>query len=187
MTKSTIWAATAICVLALAGCGEKGTGDGGKDAAPAAAGKADWNAADACSILDKAVVGEALKQEAGETLLGLVHQADSVTASTSECTYTGKDGATVARLMTRWSPINDNTAETIASTKAATVSALKAFSDTPVEDIAGLGKAAFFVPGIDQLTVFLDDARMIALTLDKVPDGASGKDIAVALAKKAGA
>ena len=75
----------------------------------------------------------------------------------------------------------------IASTKAATVSALKAFSDKPVEDIAGLGKAAFFVPGIDQLTVFIDDARMITLSLDKVPDGASGKDIALALAKKAGA
>ena len=187
MMKRTIWAAAAAGVLALAGCGEKGAESGGTGAASSAAGKTDWNAADACSILDKAAVGEALKQNAGETLLGLVHEADSVTASTSECTYTGNEGVTVARLMTRWSPINDNTAETIASTKAATVSALKAFSDKPVEDIAGLGKAAFFVPGIDQLTVFIDDARMITLSLDKVPDGASGKDIALALAKKAGA
>lgn len=184
MTKSALWTA-AICALALSGCGEKAAETSGKDATEASA-TPNWNAADACSILDKTTVGQALKQDIAETQLSLAHEADAATAATSECTYLGQDGASVARLMTRWSPIADNTPEAIASTKAATASAVKAFSDKPVEDIPGLGKAAFFVPGINQLNVFFDDARMAMITVEKVPDGASGKDIAIALAKQAG-
>ena len=57
----------------------------------------------------------------------------------------------------------------------------------PLKDIPGLGKAAFPAPTISQLNVFIDDARMIMVTVEKVPDGVQGKDLAVALAKKAGA
>lgn len=171
--------------LVLVGCGSKG---GETDKAAEAAGVADgWKATDACSVLDKAVVAEALKQPAGETMLGLVNEAGTATAATSECTYTGADGATVAQLMTRRSPIADNTPETIAAARSAGQAAMKAFSDKPFEDVPGLGKAAFFAPGIDQLTVFIDDSRMITVTVRKVPEGASGKDLAIALAKKAGA
>lgn len=69
----------------------------------------------------------------------------------------------------------------------AAASALKAFTDKKIEDVPGLGKVAFLVPGVDSLTVFIDDARMITVTVQKVPAGGSGKDIAIALAKKAGA
>ena len=146
-----------------------------------------WNAADACSIVDKAAVAEILGREIASTQLSLVHEADGANAATSECAYLGTDGASVARLMTRWSPINDNTTEAIAMARSTTEASMKAFSSVPLEDIPGLGKAAFLAPTISQLNVFIDDARMIMVTVEKVPDGAQGKDLAVAMAKKAGA
>lgn len=146
-----------------------------------------WNAADACSILDKAAVAEILGGEIASTQLSLVHEADGANAATSECAYLGADGASVARLMTRWSPIKDNTTEAIAMARSTTEASMKAFSSVPLEDIPGLGKAAFLAPTISQLNVFIDDARMIMVTVEKVPDGAQGKDLAVAMAKKGGA
>ncbi|MEJ5976829.1 hypothetical protein WG901_09305 [Novosphingobium sp. PS1R-30] len=176
--------------LALAACGSANEAPADK---PAASGgqatsggvPANWKATDACSILDKATVAEILKRDVSETGLSLVHEPGTAEAGTSECTYSGPDG-NVASLSARWSPINDNTAETIAAARSTSEATLKAFGKT-LEDVPGLGKAAFFAPGIDQLTVFIDDARMIVVTAQKVPDGAAGKDVAIALAKKAGA
>lgn len=145
-----------------------------------------WNAADACSVLDKAAVAEILGREIASSQVSLVHEADGSNAATSECAYLGADGASVARLMTRWSPINDNTPDAIAAARSTTEASLKAFNSAPLEDVAGLGKAAFLAPAISQLNVFLDDARMIVVTVEKVPDGASGKDLAIAMARKAG-
>lgn len=175
-------------ICALAGCGSGGDKAGGSTAEKPTEGggmPANWKATDACSILDKAAVAEVLKREVGETSLALVHEPGTADAGTSECTYAGPDG-NVASLMARWSPINDQTAETIAAARSTAAAAMKAFGKTP-EDVPGLGKGAFFAPGIDQLTVFIDDARMIVVTAQKVPDGVSGKDAAIALAKKAGA
>ena len=146
-----------------------------------------WNAADACSILDKAAVATILGREIPSTQLSLVHEAGASDAATSECTYIGADGGSVARLMTRWSPINDNTTESIAMARSSTAATMKAFSSVPLEDVPGLGKAAFLAPNVSQLNVFIDEARMIIVTIEKVPDGAQGKDVAVAMAKKAGA
>ncbi|AZI36632.1 hypothetical protein [Caenibius tardaugens] len=175
--------------VALAGCGETSNTESGgaQSSAKSGAAAAGWNAADACSILDKAAVGAALGQDVKETQLGLVHEAGAADAATSECSYIGADGSTLVTAMTRWSPINDNSQASFDGTRNAAASALKAFSDKQVEDIPALGKAAFIVPGIDALTVFIDDARMVTVTVQKVPDGGSGKDIAIALAKKAGA
>lgn len=188
MTSTTLKIALFCCALGLAGCGKKG--EESSAASPAAAGAAQpsgWNAADACSILGKAAVAEILKREVASTQLSLVHEADGSAAATSECAYLGADGASVARLMTRWSPIKDNTPDAIAAARSTAAATMKAFSSVPIEDIPGLGKAAFLAPPISQLNVFIDDARMIVVTAEKVPDGASGKDIAIALAKKAGA
>lgn len=179
-----------LSLLALAGCGKGGSSDGAGAAtqgAASAAGPAGWNAADACAILDKAAVAEILRQPVTEAQLSLVNEAGSATAATSQCVYVGAEGGTVATLMTRWSPINDNTPEAMATARSVAAAAIKPFSDKPLEDVPGLGKAAFLAVPISQLNVFIDDARMIVVTADKVPDGANGKDIAVALAKKAGA
>lgn len=187
--------AVVLIVAGLTGCGQKApepAAGSAPDSTPEVAAAAPattpaWNAADACSILDKAAVAEILGREIASTQLSLVHEAGSTDAATSECAYLGADGASVARLMTRWSPINDNTAESIAMARSSTAAAMKAFSSVPLEDVPGLGKAAFLAPNISQLNVFIDDARMIMVTVEKVPDGASGKDLAVAIAKKAGA
>ena len=187
--------AVLLVLAGLTGCDQKAPDN---TAAPAADTKPEaatattetpsaWNAADACSIVDKAAVAEILGREIASTQLSLVHEADGANAATSECAYLGADGASVARLMTRWSPINDNTTEAIAMARSTTEASMKAFSSVPLEDIPGLGKAAFLAPTISQLNVFIDDARMIMVTVEKVPDGAQGKDLAVAMAKKAGA
>ena len=42
------------------------------------------------------------------------------------------------------------------------------FSSVPLKDIPGLGKAAFPAPTISQLNVFIDDARMKVVTVEKV-------------------
>jgi len=174
--------------MMLAGCGSEAAKDAAApEASQAVAGPAGWNAADACAILDKAAVAGILEQEVSDAQLSLVHEAGSAEAATSQCTYLGKDGASIATLTARWSPIGDNDQASIDQARSAAASAVKAFTDKPVEDVPGLGKAAFLVPGIDSLNVFIDEARMIIVTPQKLPGSASGKDIAVALAKKAGA
>lgn len=189
MAKSTVVRFTLVsCVLALVACGQEAPNGGHSSEASANVDVSSaWNGADACSVLDKAAAAAILKQELSGTQLGLVHEADGSTAATSECTYLGADGASVARLMTRWSPISDNTPAAIAGARSTTAATMKAFSSAPLEDIPSLGKAAFFVPKINQLNVFIDDARMIIVSVEKVPVGASGKDIAVTMARKAGA
>lgn len=190
MAKYGVFAAVLVASIAgLGGCGETSDTQGGGASSSAKAGgaPAGWNAADACSVLDKAVVGATLGQEVKEAQLSLVHEAGTADAATSECRYVGADGSGLASVMTRWSPINDNNQASMDGARNAAASALKAFTDKKIEDVPGLGKVAFLVPGVDSLTVFIDDARMITVTVQKVPAGGSGKDIAIALAKKAGA
>ena len=63
MIKTTIRTVAAASVLALlTGCGGSGDANGGKEAG-APAGKPAWNAADACTLLDKGAVGAALQQD----------------------------------------------------------------------------------------------------------------------------
>lgn len=186
-------AATALfAAFALSACGSGGdpAPGGGTDAsAPVAAAAgggipANWKATDACSILDKAVVAQVLKVPVPQATVALVHEPGTADAGTSECSYLGADGAAVATLMTRWSPINDNTADAIAGAKSTMNATLKGFGKGPVEDVPGLGKAAFVASGLGQLSVYLDDARMVIVTPSKVPDGANAKDVAIELARK---
>jgi hypothetical protein len=183
MSRNAIIAAGLACIL-LSGCGSS---DKGGDAAVAAAAggmPANWKATDACSIVDKGEMGEVMKSAVTETSLAMVHEPDTSSAATSECSYILADGGR-ASVMTRWSPIDDNTAESIATTRSTMASTIKAFSDKPIEDVPNVGKAAFFVPKINQFNVFLDDARMVIITLPSAPD-ATAKDQAIALAGKAG-
>jgi hypothetical protein len=183
MSKITVIVA-GLSVLALAGC--KGGSENGQpaEASSSSGMPANWKATDACSIIDKATMGEVMKAEVTETSLGLVHEPDAATAGTSECKYTFKDGGD-ATVMTRWSPIADNTAEAISATRSVTASSMKAFSDKPIEDVSGVGKAAFLVPGINQFNVFLDESRFMVITLGGAPAN-EVKDRVIALARKAG-
>jgi len=192
-----VTSAAAAAALSLIGCQGGGTtaadnasADASSAAAPAAtaavsAMPVDWKATDACSIIDKAEMAAVMKSEVTQTALDMASEPGPGSAGTSQCTYTLADGGK-ATVMTRWSPIADNSAEAIAATRAAAASSVKAFTDRPVEDVPGVGKAAFLVPGINQFNVFLDDSRMMIITLADAPAG-EGKAMAVALAKKAGA
>ncbi|WP_144036733.1 hypothetical protein [Sphingopyxis witflariensis] len=172
----------ALGALMLAGCG-----GGAKDGAPAdgdatAVAANDWDASDACALLDKAAVGAALGQTVIETNLAFVNKAEGSNAATSECTYRLANGD-AATLMARRSPIGDNSDAAIKQTREGTAKTMAAFSDKAIEDVAGLGKAAFFVPGINQLNVFLDGDKFVILTISSAP-AANAKDMAVALVGK---
>lgn len=179
-----------LCGAALlAACGAQpptGANEGAAatETGAAAAGgmPANWQATDACTIIDKATMAEVLGTPVTGTELGLVHQPGAADAATSECTYTLADGR--ATLMTRWSPINDNVEGSINAARSAMKQVVGMMGRGKVEDIAGLGKASIWVDGVGQLQTFIDDARMVTIT---VPDGPGAKDKAIALARKAGA
>ncbi|NIJ38500.1 hypothetical protein FHR22_003211 [Sphingopyxis panaciterrae] len=182
MRKSMIFAFGAP--LALVACGgPQGDDKNEKPAAMTSGRDAGWDATDACKLLDKAVLGAVLGDAVTETSLAFVHQPTPVEAATSECTYRLKGGGT-ATLMARRSPIADNTPEAIAQARKTTESTMRAFSDKSVEDVPHLGKAAFFVPGINQMNVFLDDQRFLILTLGTAPDDRV-RDIAADLVRMA--
>jgi len=142
-----------------------------------------WDAADACKLLDKSVLGTALKDPVTETSLGLVNQASGANAATSECRYTLASGAN-ATLMTRCSPIADNTDEAIAASRKQMQSLVGALGKT-VEDVPNLGKAAFFVPGINQMNVYIDDEKFVILTISSAPNE-TARATAINLVKKIG-
>lgn len=182
------------CALVLAGCdgttaGNTTAGGATTTAETSASGSsggksppADFKATDACVLLDKAAVAEVLKTPVTAATLGLVHESSGSDAATSECTYETANGK--ASLMARWSPIADNTADAIKMARDGVAASMKAFSDKPVEDIPGVGKAAFFVPGINQLNVFIGDDKFVVIT---TPGREEGRATALALAKKLGA
>lgn len=183
--QTAIGFAGATAILLLAGCGSTGGSTTDNSAAAATndtnVATGGWDATDACALLDKATLGAALKDRVTEASLGLVHQASGAEAATSECTYLLASGGR-ASLMARNSPIADNTDGSIAAARKATQQSVSAFTDKKVEDVPGLGKAAFFVPGINQLNVFLDERKFVILTISGAPN-ATAKETAVALAR----
>lgn len=186
MKKQTaIGLAGATAILLLAGCGGTGGSSTGNSGAAVAndtnVATGTWDATDACALLDKAALGAALKDQVTEANLGLVHQASGGEAATSECNYLLASGGR-ASFMARNSPIADNTDGAIAAARKATQQSVSAFTDKKVEDVPGLGKAAFFVPGINQLNVFIDDSKFVILTIGSAPD-ATAKETAVALVR----
>lgn len=173
---------TALGALMLAGCGGGAKDDAAADGDAKVVAANGWDASDACALLDKAAVGAALGNTVTETSLAFVNKAEGSNAATSECSYRLANGDT-ATLMARRSPIGDNSDAAIKQTREATAKTMAAFSDKKIEDVAGLGKAAFFVPGINQLNVFLDGDKFVILTIGGAP-AASAKGTAVALVGK---
>lgn len=168
--------------LLLAGCGGGAKDSAADDGETKTAATGSWDASDACALLDKAAVGAALGDKVTETSLAFVSKAEGANAATSECTYRLAGGSS-ATLMARLSPIGDNSDAAIKQTRETTEKTMAAFSDKKIEDVAGLGKAAFFVPGINQMNVFLDDSRFVILTIGSAP-AATAKDTSAALVGK---
>lgn len=188
MTK--VLALTALATtIALAGCGGGAPAPAADatDASPSAAAPAkgppkDWNAADACTVVDKRAMAVIVGQAVDEARLGNVNQSDGVTAATSECTYTLADGQT-ASVMLRWSPIGDNSEGSINLTRNGLEQTLKGFGGK-VETIEGLGKAAFWADMTRSLNVFIGEDKFVIIN---APPGAKAREQAVTLAHKLGA
>lgn len=185
MTKQIALTLAYTTALLLTGCGgadetnSSNGGGGSTKIGETAVATSAWDATNACALLDKAAVAAALKDTVTEASVALVHQASGAEAATSECTYILASGGR-ATFMTRNSPIADNTEAAIALARKATQKTVSMFTDKKVEDVPGLGKAAFFVPGVNQLNVFIDDRRFVILTLSSAPD-ATAKAASIAL------
>ena len=106
-------AASLACTL-LAGCGSS---EGGGSAGGGGGMPGNWKATDACGIVDKAEMAEVMRSAVSEASLSMVHEPDEATAGVSECGYILADGSRVS-VLTRWSPISDNSAESIATTRS---------------------------------------------------------------------
>jgi hypothetical protein len=173
--------------LLLAGCGGDGAGNGATAASTATESggmPSDWKATDACSIVDKAAIESVLGTTVTESALSAVHEPTpgAGDAGMSECGYILADGR--ATVLTRWSPIADNSKEAIDLARNTMNATLKGFGGGTVEDVAGVGKTSLWVEKMGQLQSFIGEDRMVLIT---VPSGAGAKDKAIALAKKAGA
>lgn len=146
--------------LTLASCG--GSSDSAKpgeqtDAKDGSGAPAGWNAADACSVVDKARMAATAGKPVSEANLGLVHESSGGSdATTSECSYIMEDGSR-ASVMLRWSPIDDNTPEAMAAARDTSKQTIEAFGGT-IETVEGLGKSAFWIGKTDTMNVFIGDA-----------------------------
>lgn len=186
----TLSHAAAFGCLILAGCGGETPGGNSAQTSTAtpvrtsggAVMPADFKATDACAVYPKAVIEQVLGVKVESADLSLVHEPNGAEAGTSECSYVLSEGR--ASVMTRWSPISDNSQGAIDTAKDAMNQTLKAFGGGQVEDVPGVGKATFWIDKVDQLQSFIGEDRMVLIT---VPDSPDAKDKAIALAKKAGA
>jgi len=172
--------------LMLAGCG--GSADSAKPGEQADVGSGGgapkgWNAADACSVVDKARMAATAGKPVSEANLGLVHESSGGSdATTSECSYIMEDGSR-ASVMLRWSPIDDNTPEAMAAARDTSKQTIEAFGGT-IETVEGLGKSAFWIGKTDTMNVFIGDDQFAIITL---PSNPKSKEQAIALARELGA
>lgn len=185
MSRSIMLAAVAAS-LTLAGCGGEAADKSGSGAIAetksSSAPPRDWNAADACVVVDKTAMAAILEQTVTETRLGNVSHSDGATAVTSECSYQLADGGS-ATLILRWSPIGDNSEGSINLTRNGLDQTLKGFGGR-VETVDGLGKAAFWAGMTKSLNVFIGEDKFAIIT---VPPSEKSKEQAIALAHRLGA
>lgn len=174
-------------LLLLGGCGAQRPGE--YDPVPAQVTRPrnvtpppDWNATNACRVIDGAAMARILGQSVTATSLHHVSQSDGTTAATSECSYRLANGGAVS-VMLRWSPIGDNSAGSINLTRTGLEQALKGFGGH-VETIDSLGKAAFWAGMTKSLNLFIGEDKFAIITL---PASASAKEQAVAIAHMLGA
>ena len=173
-----------LAVLSACG-GDRGDGNTAATSASTSGGKkppANWNAVDACKVIDGATYGGFVGKTVKSTSLALERESDGVTAATSQCSYELSDGQRVT-IMLRWSPINDNTEGAINAARDGLNATVKAFNGK-VESVDGLGKAAYWVEIANSLNVFIGEDKFAIIS---VPASPSARDQAIAIARKLGA
>lgn len=182
MRESKVFVAAAM-LTTLAACGAEQSATSGEAGEPIKTSSNDgWDATDACKVVDSATMSAAAGKTVSDTVLAMVNEAGQTTAATSECTYDFEGGGQ-AKVLLRWSPIDDNTVEAIKLARSTSQQTMEAFGGT-VSDVPGLGKAAFYSDMAQTLNVFIGEDRFAIITL---PDEPGVKERTIALAKKLGA
>lgn len=177
MTRMKFLGAGALVAL-LAGCGgaasDAKTGTTGTSTTAA---KSGWNPLDACATLGKDAAGEASGSAVTSAELSTVVEGTSATAAFSMCTFKFANGSQLM-LLTRQAPNADATPESIEKSRTADGTL------PPATDVPGLGKIAMWSDASKGLQVFIDDTRYLSINYFGLPGGATGKDQAIAVAKR---
>lgn len=171
MRHALFFAPVFASALALTGCGGGEPAGGGTAAEQGAPGgglpSSGWNVADACSVLAKADVAAVMGETVAGTELGTVSKGTDQLAGFSTCHYLMPDAMRQVGFMARLSPEPDNTPDAIRKARDEVAEFMG-----PVSDEAGLGRAAFWVPKLRQMVVFIGDDRYANITMPAGDDAA---------------
>ena len=135
----------------------------------------DWNASNACSLLDNSAVAEAAGSEVTEAKLTGVVRKEGL-AAVSTCIYTLANNSTIT-VLTRRSPVPDYSDYSVE--QARTLEGRIAKS----EDVEGIGRAALWSHQLNSLQIFIDDTRYLTISIMN-PQGSDSKKIATAIGAK---
>lgn len=150
----------------------------GNSAAPKVVASGQWNAEDACALLDKATVGAALGTKIVKVELGPTAKMTDQSAGMSTCFYDLEDGQRLA-FLARQSPMADNTPAAMKKARDEVVAMLG-----PVTEVTGVGKSAFWIPSLRQLVVFLGEDRYFNVTMPAKVGDKDPKTLALGLATR---
>lgn len=140
----------------------------------------DWTAADACALVDRGDLAEAVGVGVTGTRLIEPQAGGTESAAMSQCDYTLEGGQTVS-LFTRLAPIAENSDASIG--RARDGAAL--LDRAGVETVPGLGRAAFWLPTLRQLQMFAGDDRFVTVTMPIEGDADAARTQATAIARLA--
>jgi hypothetical protein len=177
MMKRTLASAAIVLAALISACSGSKPEGGGSGQAITGTKLGGWNVLDACAKLDKTVLEQSLGGKVQSAELSAVHDGSNGGDLYSQCVY-NFGGLDIVVFGTGESA--GGSASELAESMRAQI---KQGSDTPTEDVPGLGEAAIWNAGLHQLYVFVGDHRFFSLTMGR-PGGTDQKAAAVALARK---
>lgn len=164
-------------MLAACSAGGAGSNAGGSGS--------DWQAVetgDACALLPAEAVAETVGRPVERAEVRSAELGSERMATNSTCNYRFGAGKSID-FFARRSPAAENDDATMKQTRDAVAST----GGGAVEDVAGLGKHAFWIERSRQLHVFIGEDRYIYFTAFRPPDGVDIKQAMINLARRVGA
>ena len=176
MTKVT-WLLAAGLAASLAGCDKSDqANENGANLDAATAQAAGWNAANACALVDKAAIAEAVGVGVTDARLGSTVSGEGL-ATHSTCSFALANNGTIS-VMTRKSPTPDFSPEAVEKSRT------MGGAMPAAENVPGLGKAALWTKSMNNLQVFIDDSRYVTIQIVDPSKTRDPKAIATAIAAK---
>jgi hypothetical protein len=168
----------ALMLVMVSGCSGSEEGNSpiqGNQTSATPAESRDWNAADACALVDEGIVAQAAGSDVTQASLSGASQGGEAVAALSTCTYSLAGGGSIS-VLTRRSPIADFSPQAVE--QARTMGGMM----QPAVDVPGLGQAALWTSQVNTLQLFIDDSRYATINLVGVKGDT--KAIATAIASK---